>query len=52
MGMQAAAKCTLRRYMSSGWFGLDEVDRLLTDPDFESLRQDPRFIVAIRSLTT
>jgi hypothetical protein len=38
--------------MSSGWLGLDEIDRILTDPDFDSLRNDPRFNVAVRSLTT
>jgi predicted Zn-dependent protease len=52
MGKRCAAMRTLQNYMASGWPGLDEIDRILTDPDFDSLRNDPRFNVAVRSLTT
>ncbi len=52
MGKRCAAMRTLQTYMASGWPGLDEIDRILTDPDFDSLRNDPRFNVAVRSLTT
>jgi tetratricopeptide (TPR) repeat protein len=52
MGKRCEAVRTLQFYMSSGWLGLDEIDRILTDPDFDSLRNDPRFNVAVRSLTT
>jgi len=38
--------------MSSGMLGLDEIDRILTEPDFDSLRKDPQFNVAVRSMTT
>lgn len=38
MGKRAEALHALRRYESSGMLGLDEIARIRTDPDFDSLR--------------
>ena len=51
MGKQSQALHTLRAYMTSGLLGLDDIDRILTDPDFDSLRKDPQFNVAVRSMS-
>ena len=38
MGNRAAALQTVRGYVSSGLHGIDEIARIRTDPDFDSLR--------------
>lgn len=43
MGKQDEAMHTLCMYMGSGLLSLDEIDRVLTDPDFDSLRRIPHF---------
>jgi DNA-binding winged helix-turn-helix (wHTH) protein/Tfp pilus assembly protein PilF len=52
MGKQADAISTLQHYISSETRSLDEIDRILTDPDFDALRNNPKFNTALHAITS
>ena len=47
MGKRSEALEALRRYESSGLLGLDEIARIRTDPDFDSLRSGFNTVVTL-----